>query len=318
MGSLPETENREVPQREVKTKFNSGVRKQKFNREALSGYLFLAPNILGFLAFTALPVVVSFILSFYNWEMLIPPMFAGLDNFKNLFFNDPLFLLVIKNTLYYVGVYVPFNIVVAMILALWLCTLTKGVAIYRTLFFLPVLAPTVAAAFIWKFMFEPKVGFVNTFLGWFGVSGPNWLGDPDFAMLAIIIMSVWKMVGYNMVIFIAGIQSIPASLYEAAKIDGANSWDRFIHITLPMISPALFFGVVMTVITSFQVFDQAYIMTGGGPANATNTIVMYIYENGFQYFKMGYASSIAWVLFGVIFAVTMVQMKVQKKWVNYD
>ncbi len=318
MSVLPDIDNREANRVGMMKLTSQKRRRKKWNSEALAGYLFLTPNIIGFLSFTAVPVLVSLILSFYDWEMLIPPIFVGLENFKNLFLNDPLFYQVIKNTLYYVGVYVPFNIVAAMILALWLCSITKGVAIYRTLFFLPVLAPTVAAAFIWKYMFEPNIGFVNTFLGWFGIAGPNWLGDTKYAMLAIIIMSVWKMVGYNMVIFIAGIHSIPASLYEAAKIDGANSWNRFVYITLPMLSPALFFAVVMTIITSFQVFDQAYIMTAGGPANATNTIVMYIYESGFQFFKMGYASSIAWVLFGVIFTVTMIQMKVQKKWVNYD
>lgn len=285
--------------------------------EVITGYLFLAPNIFGVLIFTAIPVVVSFLLSFFSWELIRPPVFVGFQNFKNLF-NDDNFIQVVKNTIYYVGVYVPVNIILAIIIAVWICSVTKGTTIFRTAFFLPVLVPTVAAAFLWKYLLHPEIGVVNMALNLIGITGPSWLGNTKTAMLGIIMMSGWKQVGYNMVIFIAGIKSIPAQLFEAAKIDGANSWQRFWKITLPMISPALFFGIVMTVITSFQVFDQAYIMTLGGPANATNTIVMYIYQNGFQYFKMGYAASMAWLLFVVIFIMTMMQMKVQNKWVNYE
>jgi multiple sugar transport system permease protein len=293
-------------------------RKRRIRGETIAGYLFLAPNILGFLAFTAIPVVSSLILSFFHWEMVRAPSFAGLDNFYTLFLNDPNFIQVVKNTIYYVGVYVPLNMVISLAFALWICTITRGSAIFRTIFFLPVLAPTVAVAFIWKFMYEPDHGLVNMVLGWVGIHGPNWLGDPHFAMLGIIFMSLWKGFGYNMVIFIAGLQGIPRTLYEAAAIDGANSWHRFWKITLPMLSPSMFFAVVMTLITSFQVFDQALVMTEGGPAGATNTIVMYIYQNGFQYFKMGYAAAIAWVLFAVVFIITMIQMVIQKKWVNYE
>lgn len=285
--------------------------------EVITGYLFLVPNIFGVLIFTAIPVVVSFLLSFFSWELIRPPVFVGFQNFKNLL-NDDNFIQVVKNTIYYVGVYVPVNIILAIIIAVWICSVTKGTTIFRTAFFLPVLVPTVAAAFLWKYLLHPEIGVVNMALNLIGITGPSWLGNTKTAMLGIIMMSGWKQVGYNMVIFIAGIKSIPAQLFEAAKIDGANSWQRFWKITLPMISPALFFGIVMTVITSFQVFDQAYIMTLGGPANATNTIVMYIYQNGFQYFKMGYAASMAWLLFVVIFIMTMMQMKVQNKWVNYE
>lgn len=289
----------------------------KLKGETIAGYLFLTPNILGFLFFTAIPVVAALVLSFFSWKLLNKPEFIGLENYRNLLFNDPLFIDVIKNTLYYVGVYLPLNIIIAICIALWLCTITRASGLFRTIFFLPVLAPTVAGAFIWKYMLRPE-GLVNQMLGWFHINGPNWLGDPQFAMLGIIIMCVWKQFGYNMVIFIAGIQAIPKQLYEAAKIDGANGWKRFWYITLPLLSPALFFGTVMTVITSFQVFDQALIMTGGGPVNATNTIVMYIYQTGFQNFSMGYSASIAMLLFGVIFVVTMIQMQFQKKWVNYE
>lgn len=292
--------------------------KRHIREETLAGYLFLAPNIMGFLAFTAFPVAASLILSFFSWKVMSPPKFTGLDNFKTLFLKDPEFWRAIRNTVYYVGVYVPANVLIAIILALWLTKLSRGTAFFRTAFFLPVLAPTVAAAFIWKIILEPEAGMVNTVLGWFHITGPNWLGDPKTAMLGIILMSVWKQVGYNMVIFIAGIHAIPKSLYEAAKIDGADAWNRFRHITLPLLSPSLFLGIILTLISSFQVFDQAFIMTGGGPVNATSTIVMYIYKNGFEFFKMGYAAAIAWVLFAVIFLITVLQMKIQKRWVHYD
>lgn len=293
-------------------------RGRKYNvKETIAGYLFLTPNIIGFLSFTAIPVIASLILSFYSWDLLSTPVFVGLENFRNLFTNDPIFKQVVINTLYYVAAYVPLNIIISLSLALWLCSITKLRGLFRTVFFLPVLAPTVAVALIWKFMYEPE-GLINSILALFNISGPAWLGDPNFAMLGIILMSVWKFFGYNMVIFIAGIQGIPNTLYEAAKMDGANSWQCFWKITLPMLSPSIFFALVMTLITSFQVFDQALIMTDGGPANATNTIVMYIYNSGFQYFDMGYAASMAWFLFAVIFIVTLIQMFLQRKWVNYD
>lgn len=293
-------------------------RGRKYNvKETIAGYLFLTPNIIGFLSFTAIPVIASLILSFYSWDLLSTPVFVGLENFRNLFTNDPIFKQVVINTLYYVVAYVPLNIIISLSLALWLCSITKLRGLFRTVFFLPVLAPTVAVALIWKFMYEPE-GLINSILALFNISGPAWLGDPNFAMLGIILMSVWKFFGYNMVIFIAGIQGIPNTLYEAAKMDGANSWQCFWKITLPMLSPSIFFALVMTLITSFQVFDQALIMTDGGPANATNTIVMYIYNSGFQYFDMGYAASMAWFLFAVIFIVTLIQMFLQRKWVNYD
>jgi len=283
----------------------------------LAAYLFLMPNIIGFLTFTAFPVIVSFLLSFFHWELITPPKFAGTENYAKLFTEDRVFRQVIRNTLFYVGGYGSLNILTGLAMALWLCSIRSLKGLFRTIFFMPVLIPTVAAAFIWKFMYEPNDGLINALLGLANIEGPNWLGNPNFAMIGIILMSVWKGFGYNMVIFIAAIQAIPSSLVEAAKIDGANAFRRFLYVTLPMITPALFFVTVMTVIGSFQVFDQAFILTKGGPANATNTIVMYIYENGFEFFKMGYASAVAWVLFGFIFLLTMIQMKLQKRWVHY-
>ncbi|MBS4206057.1 carbohydrate ABC transporter permease [Lederbergia citrea] len=286
--------------------------------QGITPYLFLLPNIIGFLVFTAIPVIASIAISFFEWPLLASPKFVGLENYIKLFTEDDEFGKVLLNTFYYVVLLLPINLIVSVGFAVWLNSVLRGGALFRVLFFMPVLAPMVASALIWKWLYQPDYGLINGFLKTIGVQGPNWLGDPKYAMLSIVIMSVWAGFGYNMVIFIAGLQGIPDTLYEAASIDGANKWTRFWKITLPMLSPTLFFGIIMTLITSFQVFDQAFIMTGGGPLNSTNTIVYYIFQNGFEFFKMGYASAIAWVLFAIIFLVTFFQMKFQKRWVHYE
>jgi multiple sugar transport system permease protein len=286
-------------------------------QEELIAYLFILPSLLGFVVFLVVPMIASLGISFYDWELLSPPRFVGLKNFSTLL-TDRVFKDVVVNTVYYTFGLVPLNLVVSLGLALWLNTRLRGLTLYRMAFFLPVVTVTVAVALIWRWMYEPRFGIIDTALRAVGLPGPSWLGDTNWAMPAIIIMSVWKGFGYNMVLFLAGLQGIPVSLYEAAMIDGATGWQRFWRITLPLLSPTVFLAVVLTVISSFQVFDQAYVMTGGGPANATNTIVLYIYQNGFQLFRMGYASAIAWVLFGVIFIFTLVQMRLQGRWVQYD
>ena len=286
-------------------------------REALAAYLFILPSFLGFAIFLLVPMVMSAGLSLYDWELLRPPFFIGLDNYRDLF-RDPLFLKVLGNTAYYAFGLVPLNIVISLSLALWLNTKLRGLTFYRLAFFLPVVTVTVAVSLIWKWMYEPRVGIVNAALGAFGIAGPNWLADPFWAMPSLIILGLWKGFGYNMVLFLAGLQGIPSTLYEAAMIDGANAWQRFWKITLPLLSPAMFLAVILTVISSFQIFDQAFVMTAGGPSNATNTIVLYIFQNGFQFFKMGYASAIAWALFAVIFTFTLVQMWLQRHWVQYE
>jgi len=286
-------------------------------QEELLAYLFIMPSLLGFVIFLVVPMVASLGISFYDWELLSPPQFVGLKNFGALF-TDVIFRDVVVNTAYYTFGLVPLNLVVSLGLAVWLNTRLRGLMWYRAAFFLPVITVTVAVALIWRWMYEPRAGIINTGLRAIGLPGPAWLGDPHWAMAAIIIMSVWKGFGYNMVLFLAGLQGIPITIYEAAMLDGANAWQRFWKITLPLLSPMVFLAVVLTVISSFQVFDQAYVMTNGGPANATNTIVLYIYQNGFQYFRMGYASAIAWVLFGVIFLFTLAQMRLQGSWVQYE
>lgn len=287
------------------------------HKEALAAYLFVLPGFLGFLAFMVIPIVVSLGLSLFEWELLVPPRFVGLANYKALL-SDKLFVSVVKNTAYYVLGVVPLNIVLALGMALWLNQKLRFLSFYRSAIFLPVVTITVAVSLIFKWMYEPQVGLVNTALRLIGIEGPLWLGSADWAMPALILMGVWKGFGYNMVLFLAGLQGIPSTVYEAASIDGAGKWAQFRYVTLPLLSPTTFFATVMTVISSFQVFDAARVMTNGGPVNSTNTIVLYIFQNGFEYFKMGYASAIAWVLFAVLFVLTVVQMRLQRQWVHYD
>ena len=286
-------------------------------QEELVACLFILPSLIGFLAFLVVPMIASLGLSFYDWELLTPPRFIGVQNFITLL-SDTVFRSVMLNTLYYTVGLVPLNLVISLGLAVWLNARLRGLTLYRMAFFMPVVTVTVAVALIWRWMYEPRAGVVDVFLRAIGLPGPAWLGDPDWAMPALILMSVWKGFGYNMVLFLAGLQGIPTSIYEAAMIDGATAWQRFWRITLPLLSPTVFLAVVLTVISSFQVFDQALVMTRGGPAGATNTIVLYIYQNGFEFFRMGYASAIAWVLFGIIFVFTLLQMRLQGRWVQYE
>ena len=286
-------------------------------QEELIAYAFILPSLLGFIVFLVVPMIASLGISFYDWELLTPPQFVGFKNFVTLS-TDRIFRQVVVNTLYYTFGLVPLNLVVSLGLAVWLNTRLRGLTLYRMAFFLPVVTVTVAVALIWRWMYEPRAGIIDVALRAVGLPGPSWLGDAHWAMPAIILMSVWKGFGYNMVLFLAGLQGIPVSIYEAAMIDGANAWQRFWRITLPLLSPVIFLAVVLTVISSFQVFDQALVMTNGGPANATNTIVLYIYQNGFQFFRMGYASAIAWALFVAIFIFTLFQMRLQGRWVQFD
>jgi multiple sugar transport system permease protein len=297
---------------------------QRFHRwrnrdhETLAAYSFLLPNIVGFLLFSALPVVAALVLSFYDWDLLLGASFIGLGNFRKLLFDDRVFHAAFVNTFYFALVSVPLSVGVGLAMALLTNQALRGITAFRGVYLLPYVTITVALALVWKWLYLPEIGLVNQVLALFGISGPAWLVSPVWAMPALIIMSVWRSFGYNMVLFLAGLQGIPTTLYEAAMIDGANAWHRFWKITLPLLSPAMFLAVVLTVISSFQVFDQAFVMTAGGPSNATNTIVLYIFQNGFLFFKMGYASAIAWALFAVIFTFTLIQMWLQRHWVQYE
>jgi len=292
-------------------------------RELIAALCFLLPNLIGFVIFMAGPLFTSLGISFLEWNLLNPPTWLGLENYQHLLQDDD-FWLSLRATLYYMAGSVPLSIISALLLALALNQKIRGITIYRTLYFIPVVSSMIAVALMWRWMYNPTSGILNYMLDQIfttlhlPLTPPDWLQSRVWAMPAIIFMSVWKGLGYNMVLFLAGLQGIPAHLYEAAEIDGATAWRKFWHITLPLLTPTTFFIVIISIIGSFQIFEQAYIMTQGGPARSTVTTVYYIYENGFQWYQMGYASAVAWVLFALILLVTVIQWKYQDRWVFYE
>ncbi len=278
--------------------------------------VFLVPNFLGFLVFILWPVIASFGLSFTSWDLLTPVKWIGLQNYQTLI-SDQVFWKVLWNTIYYTIGTVPVGIIISLCLAIALNQKIKGVKIFRAAYFLPVITSTVAVAVVWQWLYNPQFVLLNYLLSLVGVQGPSWLTSITWAMPAVIITSIWKGLGFNMLLFLAGLQGISETYYEAARIDGAGWWAQFKNITIPLLSPTTFFVVIMSIINSFQVFDQIYIMTEGGPARSTSVLVHYLYQNAFQYFKMGLASAIAYVLFFLVFAITLVQLKRSKNWVVY-
>lgn len=282
-------------------------------REAWEGRLFALPFIAGFLIWWLYPLGYSIYLVFHSWDLLSPAEFVGLANINELF-NDEQVGLSLYNTAYYTFIGVPLQLLVALALALALNVQIRGLPIYRTLFYLPAMTPIVASAVVWLQILHPEFGILNDFLGRFGIEPINWLFEPRAAKPAFILMTLWA-VGPQMIIFLAGLQGVPTTLYEAASIDGANTTQKFFNITVPMISSVIFFNLVVGIIASFQVFTTAFIMTRGGPQNATLFVVLYLYRNGFQYFKMGYASAVAWVLFLIIVAFTILQFRLANRWV---
>ncbi len=287
-------------------------RKKKILRDNLTGYAFLLPNAIGFLIFTFLPVIASFILAFFQWDGMSPlynAKFVGLANFINLLFKDKLFWKYFYNTLFFM-LNIPIGMAVSLILALLMNQPLKGIVVYRTIYFMPVISSMVAVALLWRWIYNPDFGLLNSFLRMIGFkSVPQWLSSTEWAKPAIMIMWIWRGAGYNMLLYLAALQGIPEQLYEAAAIDGANAWQKFWYITFPMLAPTNFFIVTMGIISGFQAFGELYIMTSGGPAGATTTIVFYIYNKAFRFFRMGYASAIAWFLFFVMFIVTLWQWK---------
>ena len=287
-----------------------------FRHERNAAYVLILPNILGFLLFTLGPLVFSLILSFVKWDILRPMQFVGLGNYQKLLFADPRFQSVLRNTALYVVLAVPARTVLALVLAVALNQKMRGTTFYRAAYYLPSVTSLVAVSLVWRWVLNPEYGIINYGLKIIGISNPPmWLLSTEWAMPAIAIMTTWYRAGYFMVIFLAGLQSIPEHLYDAAKVDGANAWARFRHITLPMLSPTTFFVIVMSIIASFQIFTISLVMTDGGPAGATETIMLYLYRSGFEYFRMGYASAIAWTFCIVIFILTFVQTRLQKTWV---
>jgi multiple sugar transport system permease protein len=286
-------------------------------RDGRAALGFLAPSTSGFLLFTLIPLVGSLLISFFAWPVLGRRRFVGLDNFAELL-TDPIFHRVMLNTLVFVVVYVPLNIVVSLGLALWISPRIRGRGLYRLLFFIPTVTPMIANALVWRLLYQPGGPIDQGFQAAFGAPSPNFLGDNRWAMAAVILMSVWQGFGYNMLVFSAGLDAIPQSLHEAASIDGAGPLRRFWSVTLPMLSPSMFFAMIMTLITSFQVFVQPYALTQGGPGVATETMVLHLYREGFVQFDLGTASTIGWFLFMIIMLVTALQFLGQKRWVHYD
>ncbi|WP_432935477.1 carbohydrate ABC transporter permease [Kribbella sp. CA-253562] len=294
----------------------AGAKKAK-NREAFTAWLFILPSLIGFLAFTAGPVLAAGVISLLNWNLFSSPTWAGLKNFARLG-PDPTFWSALGNTAYFTLLSVPVTILVSLALALLLNEGVRRIAVFRSLLLLPYATITVAVAFVWIWLYIPHDGLVNAVLGLVGIDGPAWLISDGWAMPALIAMSVWKSFGFGMVVFLAGLQAIPQQLYEAAKVDGSNALQTFRSVTLPMLSPALFFVVVTSIIGSFQVFDQALIMTNGGPGSRTTTLVMYIYRTGFENYDQGYAAAQSLVLFGFIVVITAAQFLLQRRLVHYD
>jgi len=282
--------------------------------ESIAGYLFILPNLLGFLAFSLLPIVFAAYITMTDWNLAKPPLFVGGQNFVTLV-NDTLFWKTLWNTAYYTFVAVPTGVFIAFWLAVLMNRKMRGVIILRTVYFLPQITLTVAAAVVWSWLYHPELGLFNYLLDKIGIDGPRWLQSTTWAMPAIIIMGNWHGIGFAMLILLAGLQGIPEEYYEAAEIDGGNAWQRLRYITIPLLTPTIFFVVVTSLIGAFQGFDQFYVMTNGGPAKATTTLVLYIFQNGFTFFKMGYGAALAFVLFLCILLITLVQWQLANRWV---
>lgn len=280
-------------------------------------YAFLLPNFIGFMIFTLIPIVCSMGLSVMEWDSSNPMVFVGFDNFKRLV-TDETFKISLGNTLYYSVFTVPLTMAAALGLAMILNQKMKGINIFRTIFFFPHVASLVAVAVVWNLLFHPTLGPINQILRAIGISNPpGWTASVEWAMPAVIIVSIWKSMGYYMVLYLSGLQGIPRELYEAAKVDGASAFQRFKSITLPMLTPTTFFVSIMLTISCFKVFDLISVMTNGGPGRATNVLVYDIYNTAFINYEFGYASAISMVLFAIVLIITIIQFRTEKKWVSY-
>lgn len=280
------------------------------------GYAFISPWLFGFLVFTAIPFVVSVYLSFTRYDIVSAPVPIGFTNYEKLFTNDPLFWKSLWITVKYALVAVPIGIVAGVALALALNLEIGGISVYRTVFYIPSIVPIVATSVVFVWILNPQIGLVNGILRNFSIIGPAWLQDTKWAFWSLVFMSLWG-VGGTMIIYLAGLKDIPAALYEAAIIDGAGPWQRTRHVTLPMLTPVIFFNLVMGVIGAFQYFTQAYIMTQGGPDDSTHFYALYLFNRAWRYLDMGYASAMAWILFVLVMVLTLAIFSSHRKWVHY-
>lgn len=286
-------------------------------RQCITGYLFLLPNLLCFLAFVFIPIIMGLVISFTDYNGFNKFNFVGFQNYLTMF-KDEYFKISITNNFIYTLVTVPATVILALLLAAALNTGLKGAGILRTLYFFPNISSMVAVGIVWGLMFNPSKGLINGVLGYMGIENlPKWLASSQTALLSVMIVAVWKQVGYYMVILLSGMQSIPKSLYESAELDGANTVQRFFHVTIPLLSSTLFMVIILLIINSFQVFDLISIMTSGGPGASTNVLVYRIYQEGFLYLRFGFASAEAYFLFLIICVITLIQFIGQKKWVTY-
>lgn len=285
-------------------------------KERRDAYLFILPWLIGFLFFTAGPMIGSLYISFTRWEIVTPSVWVGLGQYQKLFTDDR-FYLSLWNTAYYVFLGVPLHLFLALMAALAMNMNLRGIRLFRTLYYVPSLTPAVANAILWMWIFHPQWGLANAILDWFGIEGLYWLQDPKLSKPSFIIMSFWT-IGGQMVILLAGLKGIPQQLYEAAEIDGAGAFQKFLKVTLPLLTPALFFNLIIAIIGAFQVFTQAFIMTEGGPSYSTLFYLLYLYRAAFENFRMGYASAMAWVLFVIVLFFTLIQFRLSDRWVFYE
>ncbi len=285
-------------------------------QDAVAGYLFIMPWLLGFLIFVLGPIAVSLYLSFTDYEIVSTPTFTGLRNFE-LLIADRLFWQALKVSSIYVFISVPLGLIFSFSVALLMNQQVRWIGLWRTIYYIPTLVPVIASTMLWLWIFNPQFGLLNMALRLVGIEGPLWLGHSRWALPSLIIMSLWT-VGAPMLIYLAGLQGIPTDLYEAAEMDGAGVIAQFRHVTIPMMTPVIFFNLVINIIAAFQIFAQPFIMTQGGPRYATLFYVLYLYQNAFKFFRMGYASALAWVLFAVILVLTVLIFRSSTGWVYYE
>ena len=283
------------------------------NKQAFAGYIFILPAIIGTLIFIIIPIFCSFGLSFTKWDLLNPIEFTGFENYKRVF-TEPVLVKILINTFVYAISVTILGVIIPLVLAYILNCKIRGSEFFKTAYFLPFVTPMIVIGIIWEWIFDPNIGILNNVLH----LHINWLYDTNFAMPALIIVSVWKLIGYNMVIFLSGLSTMNNELLEASKIDGANEYETFRFISVPLLSPTIFFVVIITAISSFQVFDLIYVMTQGGPLDSTNVLVYSIYKNAFEYFNVGKASALAYVLFAIVLILTLFQWKIRKKLVYLE
>ena len=289
-----------------------------FNKKNLTIIAFTSPWVIGFLSFGIYPIIISFYYSLCQYDVLREPMFIGLENYRTIFYEDAYFWKTIWNTLYYTIFRVPINIFLSLLIAILLNRTLKASGLIRATFFLPSLISGVALSVIWIWIFNPQIGLLNTILAFFGLKGPLWLQDENWSKLSLVIMSTWSIGGGRMLVFLAALQNVNPNLYEALKLDGGNDLQCFWHITLPLISPVIFLWSVIEVIASMQIFTEAFIMTKGGPLESTLFYNLYLYNQAFENFNMGYASALAWILLVITLIITLAQFRLSKKYVYYD